>query len=41
MTVNIKETACDILDRAIKAYLTGHEMGEEDETEKSFHIKSQ
>ena len=33
MTVNIKETACHFLDRAIKAYLTEHEIEKIDEIE--------
>ena len=33
MTVNIKETASDFLDRARKAYLKGHEIEKIDETE--------
>ena len=36
MTVNIKEIAYDSLDRAIQAYLTGHEMERIDETESIF-----
>ena len=33
MTVNIKETACDFLNRAIKVYLTEHAIEKIDETE--------
>ena len=36
MTVNIEETACDLLDRAIKAYLTGLEIEKKDEIEIGF-----
>ena len=36
MTVNIKEIACDFLDRAIKAYLTGQDIAKIDEIEKGF-----
>ena len=36
MTVNIKETACDFLDRAKKAYLTEHEIEKLDEIEIGF-----
>ena len=36
MTVNIKETACDSLDRAIKAYFTGHEIEKIDEIQLGF-----
>ena len=36
MTVNIKETACDFLDRAIKAYLTGQEIEKIDDIEIGF-----
>ena len=36
MTVNIKEIACDFLDRAIKAYLTDHEIEKIDEIETDF-----
>ena len=32
MTVNVKETACDFLDRAIKVHLTAHEIKKIDET---------
>ena len=36
MTVNIKETACDFLKRAIKAYITEHEIEKIDEMELFF-----
>ena len=36
MTVNKKETACDFLNRALRAYLTGHEMDKIDEIEIGF-----
>ena len=36
MTINIKETACDFLDRAIKAYLNGQEIEKIDEIEIGF-----
>ena len=36
MTVEIKESACDFLNRAIKAYPTGHEIEKLDEIEIGF-----
>ena len=36
MTVNIKETACEVLDRAIEIYLTEHEIERLDEIEIEF-----
>ena len=36
MTVILKETACDFLDRATKAYLTGLELEKKDEIEIGF-----
>ena len=36
MTVNIKNTACDFLDRAIKDYLTGLEIEKTEKTEIGF-----
>ena len=36
MTVNIKETACNFLNRATKAYTTGQEIEKLDEIENGF-----
>ena len=36
MSVNIKETECDFLDKTIKAYLTEHEIEKIDEIEIGF-----
>ena len=36
IALNMKETACDFLDRAIKTHLTGHEIEKIDEIEIDF-----